>query len=382
MYSKQTWVDDVSVANAAAFGHIEDGIDAAHRQPGSRTITVAANDETQAVKDACDYVCDGTADEVQINAALADAASDTRTYAGNGGKVVLVGQRFEVAGPVLVKSQTELMGAYGSSGTFIVPDGIYAPGATGGLIELFSDITSNVHIHDLALDDDGAYNGCGVYIAGNTGQSEDMFIKVSNMFINDMGSSGMVFTNASGGRLRGCMAERVRILHSGSHGVVIDCPDIFMHMVDVGDSVGDGFFIDGANCQLTACKAWFSDGDGYNMISGGRDHQLSSCTAQDNAGHGFRIDSRRVTIAAGIADSNGRGTSAGSGYYIGSTGFNIQGTAFDKQEAGPPSHQQYGVEFESSVDIGIVNVTTWQNALAPQGGATPHASVVANIIEQ
>jgi hypothetical protein len=383
VYGKQTWTNGVSVANATTLGHIEDGLDSAHRQRGSKTILVAGSGETQAVKDGCHYVCDGTADEVQINAALVDASGDTLGLGSNGGAVVLVGRKFNIAGPVLVKSQTELRGAYGAVGTFIVPAASYLPGATGGLVEMFSTDTSYIHVHGLAFDDDGtAYDGNGVYFEGDTGQSEDMFIKVSDLFINDMGASGMVFSNVSGGRLRGCMADRVRVLHSGSHGVVIDCPDIFMHMVDVGDSVGDGFFMDTANAQLSNCKSWFSDGHGYNMISGGRDIQMSSCTAQDNALDGFRIDSRRVTIGAGIADSNGRGTNNGSGFFVGATGFNIQGTAFDKREFGPPSHQQYGVQFEASTDIGIVNVTTWQNAVAPSGGATPHANAVVNVREQ
>ena len=37
---------------------------------GSFTLTVAANDASDASKGRADYVCDGTADDVQIQAAL------------------------------------------------------------------------------------------------------------------------------------------------------------------------------------------------------------------------------------------------------------------------------------------------------------------------
>ena len=63
------------------------------------TFVVAANDSSQAAKDQADYVCDGVADEVEINAALT---------AGEGGKIYCTAGTYECAGTIWVPSNTIL----------------------------------------------------------------------------------------------------------------------------------------------------------------------------------------------------------------------------------------------------------------------------------
>lgn len=380
-YSKQTWTDNVSVANASTLGHIEDGIEAAGAQRGTRTITVAANDESAAVKANADYVCDGVADEVQINAALSAVGGSGTTigYGTSGGTVVLVGRQFTIANSIILRNQVELVGAYGGQGTFIKPAASgWAPGAANGLIELESTNTQYVNVHNLTLTAAGsAYNGSGLYLAGGDTPTYDAHLKFSDLFIFQVDGDGIFLDGSRSNHL-----TNIRILEAGLHGINIDSPDTFLTGIDIGICGGDGFHISGANLHLANCKAWFNVGNGFNIISGSRDHGLSSCAAQDNNLHGFKIDGRRCTLAACVADSNGYPTGPGSGFFIGSTGFNVQGTASDKNEAARGLHQDYGVEFESSGDIGIVNVVTWQNQSGSVGGATPHANCIVNIIEQ
>lgn len=71
---------------------IEDHLEARSR---GATVTVASSTASVKQRRAADYECDGTADEAQINQALADV--------GSGGKVLLTEGRFFVSSPVLLE---------------------------------------------------------------------------------------------------------------------------------------------------------------------------------------------------------------------------------------------------------------------------------------
>jgi len=64
----------------------------------SATLVVAASDASPRSKLGADYVCDGTADEVEINAAIASLPS-------RGGKVMLSEGKFTIAAPVLIQDK-------------------------------------------------------------------------------------------------------------------------------------------------------------------------------------------------------------------------------------------------------------------------------------
>lgn len=66
------------------------------------TKIVAANNSSQALKDSADYVADGTADEVEINAALT---------AATGGKVYLAEGTYIAATTILIPNNTTLVGS-------------------------------------------------------------------------------------------------------------------------------------------------------------------------------------------------------------------------------------------------------------------------------
>jgi hypothetical protein len=69
------------------------------------TIWVASNDATIEQKDSCTYVCDGTADEVQINLAIQDISSS------RGGIVRLTDGRFSLNSPVIIDRMVSLIGS-------------------------------------------------------------------------------------------------------------------------------------------------------------------------------------------------------------------------------------------------------------------------------
>ncbi len=350
---------------------------------GQRTIVVAANDESAAVKSVADYTCDGVADEVQINLALADVGVETLNKGGNGGIVVLVGRRFNVAGPILVPSQTTLRGAYGKQGTWIYQSGGYAPGAAGGLIECATANTQYIEISDLGLHGNNA-SVCGVYLYTATGQEFDAFHVVKNLYIWNVGQHGLRVQNGSGGRQRGNHFSEIRVINPGVHGVYSQCPDSFYERIDVGSAGSHGFNCEHSNNRYVNCKSWYSDGSGF-YITTGRDNQFSACESQDNAQHGFYIGSPRNTLTSCCADSNSYdGSPSGSmtgnnlydGFYVAGRGTNLQGSASDKNESNRGVRQRYGVNLVGSPAV-IVNVTATSNhATAEQGGSGGAGSVV------
>lgn len=367
------WGSDINTALAAAFGLM-----------GSLTKTVAGNDEPAHVKAACDYVCDGTADQVQINAAIdavATLAVTSNAKGSNGGTVILVGRQFYLSGAILQQSQTTLRGAYGKDGTWLRPQG-YAPGASGGLLQLAHLDSQYTTVRDLGLRIDGA-DVCGIRHHMGTGQEYDGYHTATEIHMWHPGNIGLNVVNNSGGRMRGNHYSFMRILDPDSYGVSINAPDSFYSNIDVGSAGNHAFYINHANNRLVNCKGWFADQDGFHLTSTGRDNQLTACESQDNQRHGYYVGAARTLISSSTADSNshpsGGVAGSGDGFNVVANGFNIHGAASDKNESSRGRQQRYGVNIVGSIR-GIVNVTTFGNATAPSNG-TGHASTIVNVVD-
>lgn len=360
---------------------------------GANTIIVAGHSEPADVKAAAHYVCDNTADQVEINQAINQIASLSvmgNAKGTNGGTVLLVGREFTITGPVLVQSQTTLKGAYGKDGTWLRCHSSYAPGANGGMIELAHLDTQYTTIRDLGLRVDGV-NVCGIRLQMGAGQEYDGYHTVTEVHMWHPGSHGLYVLNNSGGRMRGCHFSFIRILDPDGYGVYTMAPDSFYSHIDVGSAgsgmaagTGHGFMIGHSNNRYVNCKAWFADGDGFN-IAGGRDNQLVGYESQDNERHGYYIGSARTVLSSCTADSNshtgsGDASGGGDGFHIVGNGANVHGTASDKNESNRGRQQRYGVNVTNGSVRCIVNVTTWGNATAALNG-TGHATSVVNVVD-
>lgn len=358
---------------------------------GIAIVTVADKDESTAVKAAADFVCDGTADEVEINQAMNSIASLSVLSGAkgtNGGIVMLVGRKFTISGPVLLQSQTELVGAYGKSGTWLSCAGSYAPGDTGGMIQLASIDSQYTVVRDLGLLGNSV-NVCGIRQEMGTGQEYDGFHVAKDVYIWNVGSHGLYVINQSGGRMRGNMYSRIRIINAGGHGVYTRCPDSFYEMIDVGSAgtniggaAGHGFMCNHSNNRYVNCKSWFSDGSGFH-IDGARDNQFTACESQDNELHGYYIGSARTILSSCTADSNshtGSGVAGvGDGFHIVSNGANVHGSASDKNESSRGRQQRYGVNIVGTPRV-IVNVSTYGNATGSLNG-TGHVTSIVNVVD-
>jgi hypothetical protein len=363
--------------------HIEQGITDAHDlivggggrflARGSFARTVAASSESQAVKDSCDYVCDGTDDEVQINQAIDALSANTIGRGTQGGTVILIGRLFSIASPILIQTQVRLTSLYGKYATVVQNTSANNPGTSGGMIELFSLGTQYTQIDNLTLSGQGV--SCnGIYQVVGTAFEWDAFHTVEDLYIFNVGGDGLHVAQGAENlpRNRGNMYSRIRIIEAGRYGVHSGCPDSFYIQVDTGSSGSHGFNAAHANNRYVNCKAWYSDGDGFRYTVG-RDNQTTGCESQDNQGHGFYVSSPRNSFSACCADSNGY-TGTGDGFFVIGNGTSIAAcTASEKGEH--TASQRYGIQFSGTPKV-LVNLTTSGNTTGASTGATAAGSVV------
>lgn len=248
---------------------------------GKDAILVAANDSSQADKDAADYVADGTADDAEIQAAL-DAADP----AGSGrktGKVYLFAGTYNVSTSITIENNTTIAGA--GRGTLLS-----LISTTSAVKVLTNDDTTTgegVTIQNLRIDGNNGTVGAqyGIYLdgmGGGTGASARQGAKVNNVVLTRFNTANMYLSSS---------------YHGTFSGITSQASD--------GDGIG-------------------MTGSGYNVFTGN--------SAQGNTGDGFDIaNSNTITItgntiqnnsAAGIATSSSPSVLTITGNTIRSNGVN------------------------------------------------------------
>jgi parallel beta-helix repeat protein len=150
------------------------------------TAIVAASNSPQAVRDAADYVADGTADQTEINAALTAAA---------GGKVYLAEGTYTVNASISIPNNTTLAGA--GAGTLIT-----IPNSHNTSIDVITNTDqvtgTGVTIQDLKIDGNRANQTTGT---------------MNGIYLNNMGSG----TGASA--VKGAYINAVQIVQIRGNGV-------------------------------------------------------------------------------------------------------------------------------------------------------------------
>lgn len=344
---------------AAASGHVEfhnaerRGINAL---AGARELLVASATAPTNLRAVADYVCDGTADQTEINAALTAA-----TAAGRPGMVRLTGGEYSLTGAVQMRQRSALVGTpqtvLRAAGTWAAYDGQ----AQGGIIEPLGNNTDRWYVlgNHMRLwgDRAGAGNTYGVYANTTTNvgfvEGTDSMFGVYDVYV--------IETRQTAIYIRGAFSREnhfrdIRIFSCGTagvttaHGIHTEGNDSFYVDISSGACTGNAFFINGTNNQFTVCKGWFASQNGF-LVTQPRT-VLSSCSAQDNLMSGFRFETGPNNASACTADSNSYDQSpstaiTGRTYY----GFDIPWsawvtlagcTAYDKNESARGIRQVYG----------------------------------------
>ncbi|KJL47119.1 hypothetical protein RS84_01904 [Microbacterium hydrocarbonoxydans] len=367
------------------------------------TVVVASNDAPASIKSTADFVCDGTADEVEINAAIATASNDSVSLGGQGGSVLLWGKEFTVGAAIKMRSQVTLSGM-GQWATTVRASSSFSGGENSGVFELYSTNTQYTTVSSLTIHGNAAAGArtCGVFYQQGAGQEWDAAHRLLDLYIYATGWHGMFLTSTgAGARNRAYYVQNVRIIDAGTtvtstaNGMKVLSVDSFFIGIDVGSSASHGVLISGANNRFVSCKSWYSgsmattdhQGSGF-YVTGAQRNQFSACEAQDNYGDGFYLGGGNNTLSACFADSNGYNRGGGGGAGVGWTGsgfyiagyVTLQGIALDKNEGGRGLYQQYGVEVAYAGIKGIVDVVTDVNGVAALGGSTMATGSVVNVI--
>lgn len=302
---------------------------------GGFATTVAAVNAPQSMKDVADFVCNGSNDQNTINAAI-------NSMVPLGGVVLLSPGNFNCFAPVRTRKRTSLVGSGRATRLVAKSDAMIA------VISSRTTAEDKMEVAHLAIIGEGRFtNGISWNITSNVGFDEgspDASNRISDVYVSNVGRSGI---SLSGGRNRGPMVQRVRVLNAGQYGFNIQTPDGFFDQCNTGSSGLPGFRITNSNNRFTNCKAWFSDRSGFAILA--NRNQFTACESQDNERHGFEIQAGQISMTSCHADSNSwnsaANTSSWDGFFI---AFNrswvdlIACQAYDKNESGRGYWQRWG----------------------------------------
>jgi parallel beta-helix repeat protein len=288
---------------------------------GPVTLLVAASNASAAVKATAQYVCDGTADEVEINAALA-------ALPAVGGTVQLSEGGFTYAAMIAPTKANCTLKGMGAGATIL-------QAATGAVVNITAVALNQTRtvLSDLTID-------CNK--AGTTGTKTSQ--------------RGFALTAAN------CLVASVRAINSGGNGVDVSGPGarLWNVRVDASDSVGwnvngpqsgvgvipsvfmgchaescgatanHGWLIDAQFAHFVGCTARASGALGFFVSTLSNNCRLSNCAANGNGSDGFQIAGANTSLVGCAANGNPIGfTAAGSNTQLsGCSAISNSGNAF------------------------------------------------------
>lgn len=366
-YTKQTWNDNdpTTPLSASRLAYLETGVQQAQAtadvQKALGPNWVAASNAPSTLKNAISaaggFLCSGSGDQTQVNAAL--AAFKT---------VFLTEGTFTLSDTVTLTQQGSIIGSgYGTKIT-----------GTSSLAKPFFTVTTDrVRLTQMYLDGTGiastSCHGIQVNPTVSTGFiiTTEAGIALDNLFIKTMPGDGIQYTGSLAG---GGQVARVYIYGCGGRGFYTSSVEGSLNQLHVENCTGNGVMFDtgSADWRVSNVKAAGNTIDGF-LINGSR-HNLVNVEAQDNKQAGFRFIGTQCSLTGFTADSNGQtntgkhcgvevglntNNSTGATTATGGTGISISGgQAWDRNPAGTRT-QRSGIRVRSSVaGLTLVGVDT------------------------
>lgn len=326
-----------AVGNTDGTNMIMRTVSAGTLEPGAyvrgATKIVAASNASASMLAMADYVCDGVADEVQINAALAALGSV-------GGTVLLSEGSFTIANQVLTTGAKQVIRGMGIGATTVTLVSASGLGASLGLIQLTAD---DCAISDLTIN---------ANLTGNASNTTMRCVHVHHATVP----------------INRAKVERVRMIDT-PHGVVttatVACNNAVVRDCITEGFTGGGFYLRGAAGQpcvassltakggigasssgfvcdngpvvLSDCHAIGGAGIGFQITS--EPVALNQCTAQSNGTHGFNITGTRAQLIGCQAIGN-----SGNGFVVNATQPMLIGCRASGQSAADPNGNGFRIE--------------------------------------
>jgi hypothetical protein len=314
-------------------------------------IIVASVDAPQVIKDAADYECDGTADQVEINAALVDAAVLASRGGPSGaeqrGSVVLSGGQFTINGSILMRTGTWLQGCgYLTEIRASSLSAVTGAGPDAAMIK-FADV--NVHLTKVSnfwlhgnFGSGGACHGINYYAlagsrSGYPDSNPDPDNMVCDLYIHGFttGTRHGIYMNED---LRGTFLDRLHIRQCSGHGIFfLNSPDSHISNCHVGTITLSGYRINGGNCKLTNSKAYFCDVSGFAIVNART--IVGDCESQDNA-VGFDFAQSQIVASNLLVD-----TSSADGIIVNGNQISLNGFVILVRTGGRYGTQTNGIRF-------------------------------------
>jgi len=244
-------------------------------------LVVAASDQPQAVKDGADYVCDGTADQVQINLAIDAAAALASRNAGmpagakQQGSVTLTGGRFNLNSSINMRTGVWLRGQ-----GYLTE--VNSTGNTTHAIKLAATDDHLVRVSDMYLVGSGT-GGTGNAIdfdmassltSDYPGTNPDSYHLIENLYIYGFqgNRTGIKVYDSGSGNNRGFVIQKIQMRGSTSrpsgtgHGIQVEGSDSLIEACHVANCAGSGYYLGGGNTMLTGSKSFYC-GTGLTIAS-------------------------------------------------------------------------------------------------------------------
>ncbi|TVZ01278.1 hypothetical protein EAS64_33915 [Trebonia kvetii] len=229
-------------------------------------------------------------------------------------------------------------------------------GTTGAVIACKTPATTvQVTIASLTIIPNTGSSLMGIYLdnTGFSGNPSDVRHTIRDVWVYQASGDAFKF----GTNIRGLVMRGGGQYHGQGYGlnVTSGATDNFFTDVISGWSANHGFNLAGGNNMLKGCKAFFAGYNGstwgttqcgFELPSTSTYNVLVGCSSQQNALHGYDLQSAlHCTLSGNEADSNGAGTTGGAGVNTNAATYcSISGTTGNNNGGLTPAAQQYGIQ--------------------------------------
>lgn len=292
---------------------------------------VAASTAAQAVKNKAQYIADGTADEVEIQAAI-DAAN------GEGGGIVqLSGGVFNTAAPITLHPRVTLVGSHGdqivNSGQLVIQSYI-APTASfvgaAAIVMLgqtaggYAGKSAEQRIFGLTVD--GTSSAASVH--GIQASDYVHGVVLRDVAVKNTTGKGIYTFTANGAQPFSWTFNRVVVDNPVGVGIQLDnhSDATLVDVISIGADSHAFQFTNMPNSRAVGCRAEWSEGNGFYFTggwgtgTGSGGMSLVGCSTDRNRNNGILIDATGnapILIGDHTARRDGRNGGAGGGDYSG-----------------------------------------------------------------
>lgn len=289
------------------------------------TLLIAASNSSTKGKEMADYTCDGTADESEINTAIASLSS--------GGEVHLLEGTYYIASTITMASNVKLSGC--GNGTILK-----IPNSNNSSMSVITATAINFQVSDLQIDGNKTNNSSGTQngISFSINTSIPTCYIIDKIYVHDMRNYGLVGGGTEdyywGGTISNCF-----ITNCGSDGIQLGCQGNIIGNIlvnntgwGINNTPGSGFGI---------CANAVGNYAHNNTAGGIQSYNCkNNCvvTNQSTSGTGIRSFMSSGNFISGYATGiSGRMLSCvGNRITCGSVGISSEGS----QEGAPVSNNQ------------------------------------------